>query len=293
MPKFNKGDRVRVRLVSHSPYRDQIGVVDEDPSRYSSPSKCSSGFWYMVRFEWKGLHPAARFMEEDLEAVADGLNGKELKGRRLIVNEARSRSESGRGVGRSSRAIEVVGSVLGKWPLLVIIGALVLVFGLVFLFRANSQTKSSSTGFGSTPIATTPGEATKLEFLAQPDGATSGLPFSTQPVVAVQDAEGKTVTGYSAPVTLVIADQTGTNSAKLSGTDTVNAVNGIATFKDISIKVADSDYMLTAISGRLESAISSSFAVTPGTPEKLTFITEPIGDGAGSYFSTQPEVAIQ
>ena len=46
-------------------------MVDDEPSKYSSPPKRSSGFWYMVRFEWKGLHPAARFMEEDLEAVAD------------------------------------------------------------------------------------------------------------------------------------------------------------------------------------------------------------------------------
>jgi len=71
MPKFKKGDRVKVVFSSHSPYRGQIGVVDDEPSKYSSPPKRSSGFWYMVRFEWKGLHPAARFMEEDLEAVAD------------------------------------------------------------------------------------------------------------------------------------------------------------------------------------------------------------------------------
>jgi hypothetical protein len=71
MPKFKKGDGVRVRSGSQSPYAGTVGVVDDNPSRYSSPPKGSSGFWYMVRFDWKGLHPAARFMEEDLEAVGD------------------------------------------------------------------------------------------------------------------------------------------------------------------------------------------------------------------------------
>ena len=71
MAKFKKGDRVKVRLSSHSPYRGMIGVVDDEPSKYSSPPKRTSGFWYMVRFEWRGLHPAARFTEEELEAVAD------------------------------------------------------------------------------------------------------------------------------------------------------------------------------------------------------------------------------
>ena len=71
MPKFKKGDKVRVHLDSHSPYRGRIGVVDDKPSMYSSPSRHSSGFWYMVRFEWKGLQPAARFMEEELDAVND------------------------------------------------------------------------------------------------------------------------------------------------------------------------------------------------------------------------------
>ena len=70
-PKFRKGDRVKVSVSSYSPYRGQIGVVDEDAGKYSSPPKRASGFWYMVRFEWKGLHPAARFMEEDLEAVSE------------------------------------------------------------------------------------------------------------------------------------------------------------------------------------------------------------------------------
>ena len=38
--------------------------------------------------------------KEEAEAAIEGLNGKELKGRRLNVNEARPHSESRRGGGR-------------------------------------------------------------------------------------------------------------------------------------------------------------------------------------------------
>jgi hypothetical protein len=69
MAKFSKGDKVKVRPSSHSPYKGLTGVVDDKPSNYAAPSKRSSGFWYMVRFDFRGLHPAARFMEEDLEPV--------------------------------------------------------------------------------------------------------------------------------------------------------------------------------------------------------------------------------
>ncbi len=39
----------------------------------------------------------------EAQAAITGLNGKELKGRRLIVNEARPRSEGGRGGGSPSQ----------------------------------------------------------------------------------------------------------------------------------------------------------------------------------------------
>lgn len=63
MPKFNKGDKVRVRLDTASPYRGRIGIVDEE-SR-----KDSSGFWYVVKFESKGFSRSYTFAENDLEKM--------------------------------------------------------------------------------------------------------------------------------------------------------------------------------------------------------------------------------
>jgi hypothetical protein len=63
MPKFNKGDKVRVHLDNDSPFRGRIGTIEEEVVGDSF------GFWYMVKFESKGFKLSYRFIERDLEAV--------------------------------------------------------------------------------------------------------------------------------------------------------------------------------------------------------------------------------
>ena len=63
MQKFKKGDNVRVRLDTGSPYRGRIGVINQEP--FSD----SYGYWYMLKFESRGFAPVIRFSERDLEAV--------------------------------------------------------------------------------------------------------------------------------------------------------------------------------------------------------------------------------
>ena len=63
MPKFKKGDKVRVRIDTASPYRGSIGIVDEESI------KDSYGFWYTVKFESRGFTRNYRFVEHDLEAI--------------------------------------------------------------------------------------------------------------------------------------------------------------------------------------------------------------------------------
>ncbi len=48
------------------------------------------------------------------------------------------------------------------------------------------------------------GSTTKLAFTTSPSSSTGGIPFATQPAVAVQDAVGNTVTSSTDPVTLVL-----------------------------------------------------------------------------------------
>ena len=63
MRKFKKGDKVKVRLDTSSPYRGRSGVV-----QHELPED-SQGFSYMVEFRSAGLHATSRFAERDLEVT--------------------------------------------------------------------------------------------------------------------------------------------------------------------------------------------------------------------------------
>jgi ribosomal protein L19 len=63
MPKFKKGDKVKVRVDTTSPYRGRIGIVDREPIQGSA------GFSYTVKFESAGFTRSYLFSEHDLEAV--------------------------------------------------------------------------------------------------------------------------------------------------------------------------------------------------------------------------------
>lgn len=58
--EFKTGDQVRVNSHSKSPYREHIGVVDEEPV------KDAFRFWYTVRFDLQGFSTTGRFAEEEL-----------------------------------------------------------------------------------------------------------------------------------------------------------------------------------------------------------------------------------
>jgi ribosomal protein L21E len=63
MEKFKKGDKVKIRLDTSSPYRGRSGVISENLT------SDSYGFWYMVKFESNGYSPSYRFVEQDLAAM--------------------------------------------------------------------------------------------------------------------------------------------------------------------------------------------------------------------------------
>lgn len=85
-----------------------------------------------------------------------------------------------------------------------------------------------------------------LGYAVQP---TTTLPLTTIPAVqvAVVDALGNRVTSYNGPVTIAIGHNGGiVVPGALSGTKTVNAVNGVATFSDLSIDQPGNGYTLIA-----------------------------------------------
>lgn len=130
-------------------------------------------------------------------------------------------------------------------------------------------------GLGKTipgPVATQ--VATQLAILTQPAGAVTGVALTTQPVIQIKDANGNLVTGSTAAVTVAV--NSGTPS--LSGTLTVNAVNGVATFTNLVLTGTGSVSLVFTSSG-LTSAVSNSFTVQASNtwanmPSGLTVIKE-------------------
>ena len=109
--------------------------------------------------------------------------------------------------------------------------------------------------------------------------------------VAVVDSAGKIVTGYGSSVTLAIG--TNPSGGTLRGTVQVAAVDGVATFNDLSIDKAGGGYHLVASASGLADASSQPFDVTAPAPTAthLTFIVQPSNTAAGSAMSPAPQVS--
>ncbi len=74
------------------------------------------------------------------------------------------------------------------------------------------------TSVNTSPFTVSPAAASQLALTTQPAGATAGAAFATQPVLAVQDAFGNTVTGNSSNVTATINTGSGRSRGHLTTT---------------------------------------------------------------------------
>ncbi|MFA5508246.1 MAG: carboxypeptidase-like regulatory domain-containing protein, partial [Vulcanimicrobiota bacterium] len=128
-----------------------------------------------------------------------------------------------------------------------------------------------------------------------PTGPTAtGLVFQTTPLrtagqtfnainVAVVDQDGAVVAGATNEITIALANP---NGATLSGTLTRNAVNGVATFDNLSVDLAG-NYTFIATSPGLDSAQSVAFVVTPDVATQVAFVQQPTDIKVGASFDPQ------
>ena len=113
----------------------------------------------------------------------------------------------------------------------------------------------------SAPFTIGAGVATQLVVTTQPAGAVNDVAFIGQPVIAIKDSGGNTVTtDSSTEVTVAKASESGT----LSGTLTATAVNGVATFSGLKIE-GIGDHTLIFTAGGLDSVTSASITVAAAT----------------------------
>src|SRR5205823_336099 len=106
--------------------------------------------------------------------------------------------------------------------------------------------------------------------------------------VTARDAQGNTATGFTGNVTVAIGTNGG--GGTLSGTATVGAASGVATFSTLSIDKVGTGYMLTGAATGLSGATSAGFNITPGTAGQLAFTVQPTNSTAGATITPAVQV---
>jgi hypothetical protein len=134
--------------------------------------------------------------------------------------------------------------------------------------------------------------ATQLVFTMHPGATGSGVAIAPAVQVAARDGEGNTLASFTAPIVVAL----GSNPAggTLSGTQTVNAVAGVATFTDLRIDRAGGGYTLVASATGPAAATSNAFGITPGPAVQLDITTQPSATAeSGVPFSQQPVIQLR
>ncbi|HMA42304.1 MAG TPA: hypothetical protein VKP10_19735 [Gemmatimonadales bacterium] len=157
-------------------------------------------------------------------------------------------------------------------------------------YTLTATTASLTDGVSST-FNIIPGAATHLVFTQQPTTATAGAAIAPAVKVTALDAKGNVATAYAANVTVAIGTNAG--GGTLSGTATIAAVNGVATFPGLNINKSGTGYTLTTTSGALTGATSAAFNINAGAATKLVFAVQPVNTAAGAPVTPSIQVAAQ
>src|SRR5207244_3337488 len=127
----------------------------------------------------------------------------------------------------------------------------------------------------------------QLVFTVWPTTTAAGAAITPAIQVAVQDALGNIVTSFSGTVTVTLGTNAG--GGTLAGHTTVTAVNGVATFADLSIDKIGTGYTLQATGGGLTTT-SGRFDITPGTAKQPAFTVQPSATAAGAPITPAVQV---
>jgi hypothetical protein len=113
-----------------------------------------------------------------------------------------------------------------------------------------------------------------LAFLVQPSNAAVRSPIAPPVRVGAQDTLGNTLAWFTGNVTVTLSANPG--GARLLGTTTRSAVNGVAVFDGLSIDKPAAGYRLAASADSLATAASASFDITTAAAARLDLVA---GDG--------------
>jgi len=149
-------------------------------------------------------------------------------------------------------------------------------------------TSPALTAASSNAVNVTAGAASQLTITTPAAGAIYALPFATQPVVALRDAQGNLIITDNASVVTMSVSVGGT----VIGTATATANAGVVTFLDVGIVgVAGTEYTLTFSSAALAAA-TQPIVVAAGVPSGLSYPGAPPTTTFGTAgSSTAPTLA--
>jgi hypothetical protein len=108
----------------------------------------------------------------------------------------------------------------------------------------------------------------QVKFQSQPSSTVAGSAIMPAVTVAIEDEDGHVVTSSSASVSLSLRP----TGPTLGGTTTVAAVNGVATFSDLTITKAGTGYTLIATSGSLAPDTSNAFSITAAAADSINAV---------------------
>ena len=130
----------------------------------------------------------------------------------------------------------------------------------------------------------------RLAVTVQPVATAAGAAITPSVRVVVQDAAGNTLLSFNGNVTIALG--TNPSSGTLSGTSTVAAVMGVATFTNLAVDRAGTGYTLVASAGAL-TVTSAAFTVTSASAQGMTVGAVPAILVAGAAIAPAVQVTVR
>jgi hypothetical protein len=156
-----------------------------------------------------------------------------------------------------------------------------------YAFSASANSLTSAT---STTVTVNPAAASKLFVSQAPATATAGQAINPAVTVSVEDAYGNAVTSSKSTITLAVSSGPGAFAS--GSTLSAAAVNGVATFSKLILDTAGS-YILSATSGSLTAAKSTSITVNAAAATKLVIAQAPTSGTAGTALSPTLQIKLE
>src|SRR3989449_704412 len=154
-----------------------------------------------------------------------------------------------------------------------------------------ATTVGGGTASTSTPFDVSAAAASRLVFTVQPSNAAGGAAIAPAVQVTAQDTHGNIAKAFTGNVTLALGTNPG--GGTLSGTATVAAANGVATFANVSINKAGTGYTLTAAATGVTGTTSAAYTVTAGGATRLVFTVQPSNATAAVAITPAVQVTAQ